>query len=163
MLTAYRVYNYASCGAMASVIYLSMAAALIGIDVNNSLVLFYAWGVVSLLMVFVSALCKFNKLAAYLHTILLVLVPAAAQFLPGIDSAVTLYSRLIVGTLVASGFLLILFYFCGKSTDGKGDFILQGLEDLLLNPWSISLMALVLLPAGFMLGSLVLLSSFRIV
>ncbi|MBY0549255.1 MAG: hypothetical protein K2W95_18415 [Candidatus Obscuribacterales bacterium] len=160
MLSAYRAYNFAGCGAMASVVYLAIASALFGISLNNSAFLFYAWGLVSVLMVFVSAYCKFNRLPAYLHTILLVLVPAAAQFLP--DSTSTAYSRFIVGAVVASFFLSILFYFCGKATDGKGNFILQELEDLLLTPWAVGLMSLVLLPAGLMLGLAVVLSQFTI-
>lgn len=145
MLTAYRAYSYASCGVLASVVSLLFAGTPCGF------ILFYAWGLLSILTVLVSIFCKFNKLPACLHAILLVLLPIAALVFP--DSASSIFS---VAVLMTSCFLLTLYYSCAKSTDGKGDYIMQGLEHLLLNPLSLSFLAVFLVPAGLVLGFIVL-------
>ncbi|MBY0552402.1 MAG: hypothetical protein K2W95_34295 [Candidatus Obscuribacterales bacterium] len=148
MLTAYRAYNYISCIVIISVIALAVSARHSEICQDLGVYLFYSWGLVSVMMAYVAFFSKFNKLPAAFYPLLIFWSPVTNAFFPSAPS--TLSSGITVNMLAGACLLLIPHYICGQSTDGKGDVVMQGFEDVLLNPVSVGIMTVGWLPASFL-------------
>lgn len=148
MLTAYQAYNHTSCFVISFIIILAIAARYSEACRDLGAHLFYIWGIVSILMSFFSASCKFNKLPAAFYALFMLWSPITDSFFPSAPS--TLYNGISVNMLAGACFLLIPCYICGQSKDGKGDILMEGLEDMLLQPLVVGIMTVGWIPACFL-------------
>lgn len=150
MLSAYRAYNYISCIVIITIVALAVCARHSELCRIVGIQMFYSWGLVSLSMFWVALTFGFNKLPTSLYALLIFWSPITNSLCPSVPS--TLDSGITVNMLASSCLLIVPYYLCGQSEDGKGDLMMQRLESWLHRPLPIFLLTAGWFPAAFLVA-----------